>query len=603
MVKNSQFLWALLSSLYLFSCGGGVSGDNGSDPFNNGDASDTNTDTLSYKIGYFNQQGQFIEGQLGLSLDSNGVAQVSAGGSIGMTATVVDANNSRLQESISINFSSNCVVSGLASLTETLSTVNGQVSNTFIDSGCGGNSGTTDQITATVTLSDATVIQAIASLEVMPVAIGSISFSDLTSHQIVMFDTSDNTNNATTTATFVVKSDSDIPISGQEVSFSLTTEAGSLSLNKTIATSNSDGEVKVTLTAGTAPTLVRVIASVAGLNGETITSQSDQISVTTGLPTQRAFSLATDTYNPEGWSFDGEVASLTARLSDTFGNPVPDGTAILFSAEGGQIESQCLTSEGACSVTWTSANPRPDDGRVTIVAYAIGHESFIDSNGNNVFDATDGDAQTATGAVASGFEQAESLSAGFVDMSEAWRDDNEDNLHDSNEIFFDYNSDQRFNDANGAFDGPQCTATALCGTNTLHVRKALILVMAASRAYIDVQNSAGVAIASNYSSVDNPPTTEITRGQSSSFRVLLKDQNGNPLPAESSITIDTNSGTITFLGSDVVANTNRLGGTSTSFSLSNDLIEGDAASQAVVTLTITTPNQFVTGYTFTVNLL
>jgi hypothetical protein len=34
-----------------------------------------------------------------------------------------------------------------------------------------------------------------------------------------------------------------------------------------------------------------------------------------------------------------------------------------------------------------SSSPRPSDGRVTILAYALGEESFLDSNGNNVFDA------------------------------------------------------------------------------------------------------------------------------------------------------------------------------------------------------------------------
>ncbi len=36
-----------------------------------------------------------------------------------------------------------------------------------------------------------------------------------------------------------------------------------------------------------------------------------------------------------------------------------------------------------------SSSPRPTDGRITVVAYALGEESFLDQNGNNVWDATE----------------------------------------------------------------------------------------------------------------------------------------------------------------------------------------------------------------------
>jgi hypothetical protein len=42
---------------------------------------------------------------------------------------------------------------------------------------------------------------------------------------------------------------------------------------------------------------------------------------------------------------------------------------------------------GECSVRFCAGNPRPADGRVTILAYALGEESFVDSNGNNRYDA------------------------------------------------------------------------------------------------------------------------------------------------------------------------------------------------------------------------
>jgi hypothetical protein len=85
--------------------------------------------------------------------------------------------------------------------------------------------------------------------------------------------------------------------------------------------------------------------------------------------------------------------AVTARLSDHFHNPVPDGTAVYFTTNGGAIQPSCTTVGGACTVNWISQNPRPQNGpisllgRPTILVYAIGEESFVDANGNGVADA------------------------------------------------------------------------------------------------------------------------------------------------------------------------------------------------------------------------
>jgi len=148
-------------------------------------------------------------------------------------------------------------------------------------------------------------------------------------------------------------------------------------------------------------------------------TQSSQLTVTTGIPTDNSFSLALECFNIEGWQYDGEITGVTARLGDRFQNPVPNGTAITFTAEGGNIESQCTTQTnasegGVCSVSFRSSNPRPADGRVTILAKAIGEESFVDANGNGAFD----DGET------------------FSDIPEPFRDDNEDGAYQAGEDFF-----------------------------------------------------------------------------------------------------------------------------------------------------------------------
>jgi hypothetical protein len=185
---------------------------------------------------------------------------------------------------------------------------------------------------------------------------------------------------------------------------------GVLTLNPRFATSAADGSVTTLVTAGTIPTSVRVVATVRG-SAPLLTSLSNILVVSTGIPDQKHFSLATETGNCEGWDIDQACSIVTATLGDHFGNPVPDGTAVNFSAEGGVIDASCVTGSlpppgatpagqttnskigpgsGTCSVLLRSSNPRParpgDEGRVTVLAYALGEEDFVDSNGNNVYE-------------------------------------------------------------------------------------------------------------------------------------------------------------------------------------------------------------------------
>jgi hypothetical protein len=73
---SSFFVFVVIIATFLFSsCGGGVSGENGSEPFSNNDVTSTNT----IKIGFFDQPGIFTENQLGvLFAPVNGVFEVSA---------------------------------------------------------------------------------------------------------------------------------------------------------------------------------------------------------------------------------------------------------------------------------------------------------------------------------------------------------------------------------------------------------------------------------------------------------------------------------------------------------------------------------------------
>jgi hypothetical protein len=92
--------------------------------------------------------------------------------------------------------------------------------------------------------------------------------------------------------------------------------------------------VTVSLSSGTVPTPVWVVATV---HGTTLSTQSNTLTITTGLPTQDFFSLSIQTSNIEGWDYDGITSALMIIASDRLGNPVPDGTAVNFITEGAQI--------------------------------------------------------------------------------------------------------------------------------------------------------------------------------------------------------------------------------------------------------------------------
>ena len=145
-----------------------------------------------------------------------------------------------------------------------------------------------------------------------------------------------------------------------------------------------DGLVQVTVQSGTIPTPVWVIASTTDSGGKAITTQSVKLSISTGRPAQDRMSLAVESHNIEGLDYDGQAVKVTARLSDRLGNPVPDGTAVNFIASGAQIGATCQTEVGACSVDFVSGNPRLN-GRIAILAYALGEESFLDLNSDNLY--------------------------------------------------------------------------------------------------------------------------------------------------------------------------------------------------------------------------
>jgi hypothetical protein len=135
-------------------------------------------------------------------------------------------------------------------------------------------------------------------------------------------------------------------------------------------------------------------APTGGGSSSTPTGPAGGISnVSNSVPSQRFMSISVETYNLD-WSFDGKTTDIQVFAADTAGNPIPDGSAIQFSTEGGQIVTSCVTSGikagtsaiSGCSVKFNTQDYRPIDGYVTLIAWMIGEEAYKDLNANGKYD-------------------------------------------------------------------------------------------------------------------------------------------------------------------------------------------------------------------------
>ena len=149
-----------------------------------------------------------------------------------------------------------------------------------------------------------------------------------------------------TTLVFQVNGVLGNPLAQQNVTFSLNTQTGGLSLSSASGITNSQGQVSARVTLGNVPTSVRVMADVVTNSGVSVLTQSDLLAVNKGLPDQNSFTLSANRLNPEAYNISGQTVSLVARLADTFNNPVPDRTSVNFTTEGGIIAPSCATTNG-----------------------------------------------------------------------------------------------------------------------------------------------------------------------------------------------------------------------------------------------------------------
>ncbi|MBE0623003.1 MAG: hypothetical protein IH605_20635 [Burkholderiales bacterium] len=541
-----------------------------------------------------------VTGSIGFSIGASsvtvsapvlGVSTLSAFGTTSISVTV-SSGGVPVTTPQNVTFASPCGSSGKAVLSTGVATVAGVATGSYRDNGCAG----TDAISATV----AGVTSASTNLVITPPTVGSIQFVSATPAVIYLKGTG---GVETSQVAFKVVDTGGNPISGKAVTFALSTSAGGITLTPTpaTATSDADGLVVTNVNSGTVSTPVRVTASTPGAAaGTTLTTQSSGLTITTGIPAQDSFSLSATKLNPEFRDVDGNTTVLTARLADHFRNPVPDGTVVNFTTEGGSIIGSCQTTAGACSATMTSQAPRPNNGRATVLAYAVGEESFIDSNGNGVADLVPNEMFDINGF--------------STDMPEAFRDDNENGVFDAaTETFIDYNQNSNYDGPDGQYNGVLCDNTiapptgssaGTCSTTkSIHVRDSLVIVFSGSNAVISKISPAAIDLGGCAAG-----------GTTTSVNLRIVDVAGNPMPVGTTVVATTSDGTMTGPSSFTQPNTNittAAGVITHAVNIKNDVVTTTAGTPPVTTcvdptpsgvlsITVTTPGGVATTQPFAV---
>jgi hypothetical protein len=475
-----------------------------------------------------------------------GTNPLSAFGTTSVSVTV-NTNGAPVTSPQTVTFSSPCAGAGKAALTQTVLTGTGGVATaSYRDIGCGGD----DVVTASV----GGLASATSTLTVAAPTTGSIQFVEATPTTITLKGTGGAGKQESSLVVFKVVDTGGNPIGGKTVDFELSTSVGGITFANGLTTSSAvsdatTGYAVVTVNSGTISTPVRVRATTLS-GATTLSTQSDQLTITTGIPDQDSFSLSATKLNIEGWDYDGETTVLTARLADHFSNPVPDDTAVNFIAEGGSVTAVCFTHRdakfaltefpGQCEAVMTSQELRPTNGRITVLAYAIGEESFIDLDGDGLADHT---TLPAT-------DEMIDANGNSTDIGEAFVDFNENGVRDAIgataalEPYIDFDSNGSFDAvADGAYNGVLCndstgtSASGTCGAaRSVHVRRNFTIVFSGSHPVFRL-SAAGIAL---------PTCTDgaLFVPSSQSLSVTITDVNDNIMPVGTTVSFSTTNGAI-----------------------------------------------------------
>ncbi len=307
----------------------------------------------------FTKTAAFQVGAADISLVTSlrtGNAALPAGGSTVVDIEVYQANGvDRYVEPLTLEISSACSTAGTAVLDNPVITVNGIATATYTAKGCVGS----DPITITAVTGGRAVSDTI-NVTVAEASIASIQFVSVTENIIAVQQSGGQNRPTTTVATFKLLDSAGNPVAGKQIDFALNTKNGGVTVDPVVAYTDAQGLVETTVTSGFVSMPLRITASHSENGNLLAANVSSEVTITTGLADNNSFTVAVEYHNVEALNRVGETVSVTAYAADHFNNPVPAGTMVNFTTEGGKIGATCATDEnGSCSVEWQGQNPIP----------------------------------------------------------------------------------------------------------------------------------------------------------------------------------------------------------------------------------------------------
>jgi hypothetical protein len=315
---------------------------------------------------------------LALGTLSAATTSLQAYGSTVLSVDLMSGSSKYTDQPVNVTFGSACVTAGKATLATTAPTNNGTARTVYRDKGCGNN----DVVTASA---DGVAKPVTVALTIAPPAAASVQFAQAlpSDKSIVIKGQGGNGRTETATLSFKVVDTFGNPLPGRQVNFSRIPADADIVINKSSDTSDADGTVITTVNSGTTPTSFRLLATLPGTGngGADISTLSDTVAVTTGLPVKRSFSISTTSFNVEGWEVDSSPLNPAARiqvmLADEFSNPVPDGTPIVYQSNLGSVGSSsrggCNTVNGGCSADFRAQEPRIAQANTPVTPCNTGH--------------------------------------------------------------------------------------------------------------------------------------------------------------------------------------------------------------------------------------
>jgi len=500
--------------------------------------------------------GSIIGGNFSTGVIAVATTSLTARGSTSVYVDLIDDSGAVYLTPVEVLFNSPCVAQETATLASPVFTANGRAISTYTAQGCVG----TDVINATVTTEAGTVV-ALGNVAIAAPNVGTMEHVSSNPEMIVLKGTGGVGRTDRAQVIFRAVDEFGAPFVGRNITFSIWPETGDgrgPSLPQLSGVTDQDGEVVAFVNAGTVPASVSVVAT-DDLSGLQV--GSSLLTVATGIPDSDSFEINADVYNIRAWNYTGEQAIITASVGDRANHPVPDGTIVLFRAEGGMIDPSCATLNGLCSVTWRGQEPRPcgqtlgapivaisetsgvnscvptgagdnvagpqpgDDaplgqpyaGRVTVTATVIGEESFDDVNNDDYFDAGEL----------------------WDDLPEPFLDVNEDGIHDPREQHFELDNNGTRDGADGVFTGIACDGID-CNMEVLYLSKSVVMIMSGNTAYASVD-------VDKFGAAWNGVTKTLTLSGDNVFDILywVSDLNHQSLPAGSTINVTSTYGTVT----------------------------------------------------------